>query len=93
MYIAEYCLPMMHFAYLNLVGPLLHEVCFIVRVIVKKCIQNFWSEVQQEKKQLGKSAHVLGGHYFINFKEMGFEDVDWINQTQDMGEFQALVIL
>jgi hypothetical protein len=53
----------------------------------------FSRKFSREKKQFGKSNRILGGHWFINFKEMEFEDVDWINQDQDMVQFQALVIL
>jgi hypothetical protein len=68
MCVAMCCLPMMHFAYRNSVRPLLHEVCFIVREIVNKYMQNFWSEVQHRgEKKLRKSNCILGGHYFINY--------------------------
>ena len=55
-----------------------------------KCIRNSGGETE-EKRSLGKRKRRWESNFQMNFKEMGWKRVDWINLAQDRGKWQAFV--
>jgi hypothetical protein len=51
----------------------------------------YWWEIQKEREPLGRARRRWVDNVKINFREIGWDGMDWIDLAQDRDQWRALV--